>query len=387
MGNIMDYLNWRGDLTLEQSPFNEVDNLLLAELSFLDLTGIVGDVGADEGVELRQAVDAYFRQHRGENISMGVLVPDQILAMAEKMALSSRFAHMVLHGYRARLDPQAESQFAALTIDTGDGCLFLSFRGTDDTIVGWKEDFNMTFLATVPSQAMALTYLKDVARHFPRQRLRLGGHSKGGNLTVYAAVYCGARIQRRIVTAYNNDGPGFKESLLEQPAYQAIRDRVLTIVPQSSVVGMLLEHDDNYVVVQSSQQGLYQHDGFTWEVLGPGFVYADEISQEGRINDLAIRSFMGSLDDTQRAQCVDALFEILGSTNAETLSQLESDGMKTLPAMLRTYKGLSREARQMLNSALKVLLRAGTENFVGGLEEKGQELRKLLNIKGGEATQ
>ena len=384
MANAIDYLNWRGDLTLEQSPFNEVDNLLLAELSFLDLTDIVGDVGADEGVELRQAVDAYFRRRQGRDLSMGVLVPDLILTMAEKMALSTRFAHMVLHGYRACLDPQAESQFAALTIDTGDGCLFLSFRGTDDTIVGWKEDFNMTFLPTVPSQTMALNYLKDVAAAFPRRKLRLGGHSKGGNLTVYAAVHCGARVQRRIVTAYNNDGPGFKESLLEQPAYQAVRDRIITIVPQSSVVGMLLEHDDNYTVVRSSQQGVYQHDGFTWEVLGTRFVYADEISLEGRINDQAIRSFIGSLDDTQRAQFVDALFEVLGSTNAETLSQLESDGMKTLSAMLRTYKELGKEARQILNNAIKVLLRAGTENFVEGLEEKSQELRKRLNLRGGD---
>ena len=223
-----------------------------------------------------------------------------------------------------------------------------------------------------------------MAAAFPRRKLRLGGHSKGGNLTVYAAVHCGARVQRRIVTAYNNDGPGFKESLLEQPAYQAVRDRIITIVPQSSVVGMLLEHDDNYTVVRSSQQGVYQHDGFTWEVLGTRFVYADEISLEGRINDQAIRSFIGSLDDTQRAQFVDALFEVLGSTNAETLSQLESDGMKTLSAMLRTYKELGKEARQILNNAIKVLLRAGTENFVEGLEEKSQELRKRLNLRGGD---
>lgn len=382
MANLIDYLNWRGDLSLEQSPFNEVDNLLLAELSFLDFTGIVGDVGQEEGVELRQAVDAYFRQRQGQTISMGVLVPDLILSMAEKMALSTRFAHMLLYGYRACLDPQAESQFAALTIDTGDGCLFLSFRGTDDTIVGWKEDFNMTFLPTVPSQTMALAYLQDVAAAFPRRKLRLGGHSKGGNLTVYAAVHCDAKIQRRIVNAYNNDGPGFKESLLEQPEYQAVRDRILSIVPQSSVVGMLLEHDDNYIVVQSSQQGIYQHDGFTWEVLGTRFVYVDELSLEGRINDQAIRSFMDGLDDTQRAQFVDALFEVLGSTNAQTLSQLESDGMKSLSAMLRTYKELSKEARQILNTAVKVLLRAGKENLMEGLEEKSQELRKLLNIKG-----
>ena len=380
MANAIDYLNWRGDLTLEQSPFNEVDNLLLAELSFLDLTDIVGDVGADEGVELRQAVDAYFRRRQGRDLSMGVLVPDLILTMAEKMALSTRFAHMVLHGYRACLDPQAESQFAALTIDTGDGCLFLSFRGTDDTIVGWKEDFNMAFLPIVPSQRLAVDYIRDVAARYPGRKLYIGGHSKGGNLTVYGSVFCGARIQRRILAVYNNDGPGFKESLVGLPEYQAIRDRIISIVPQSSIVGMLLEHDDNYTVVKSSHQGVYyQHDGFSWEVLGTRFIHLDEISQGGRIHGQAIRSFIEEMDDQQRSAFVDALFEVLSSTNAKTLTELDADWMKSLSAMARTYTELSRESRQMLANAVKVLLRAGTENLAVELEGKGQELRKLLS--------
>ena len=381
MGNIIDYLDWRGDLTLKDSPFNEVDNLLLAELSFLDLEGIVPDVGQGESVPLQEAVSAYFRRNDGRVVSMGVLVPDLIPLMAEKMALSARFSAMKLDCYRTCLDPQREIQFAALTIDLGNGCLYLSFRGTDDTIVGWKEDFNMAFLPIVPSQQLATAYVRAVAARYPGRKLYLGGHSKGGNLTVYSSVFCGSRIQRRILSIYNNDGPGFKESLVDRPEYQAVRSRMVNIVPQSSVVGMLLEHDDNYTVVKSSQSGVYfQHDGFSWEVLGTSFIHLDEISPGGRIHDQAIRSFISQMDDQQRSLFVDALFEVLGSTNAKTLSELDADRMKSLSAMVRTYKGLSREARQMLASTVKLLLRAGTENLVGELENKGQELRKLLNL-------
>ena len=155
MGTILDYLGWRGDLTLKQSPFNEVDNLLLAELSFLELTDIVPDVGQGRSVKLHRAVEQYFARREGEEISMGVLVPDQILIMAKEMAASPRFRDMPLSGFRSILDLDREIQFAALTIDTGDGSLYLSFRGTDDTLVGWKEDFNMTFLSEVPSQQLA----------------------------------------------------------------------------------------------------------------------------------------------------------------------------------------------------------------------------------------
>ena len=383
MADILDYLDWRGDLTLEQSPFNEVDNLLLAELSFLDLTGIVPDVGRSRGVALEQAVDAFFTRQKGENLSMGVLVPDQILAMSKKMAQTARFRQMKLNCFRSRLDPEREIQFAALTIDLGDGTVYLSFRGTDDTLVGWKEDFNMAFLTRIPSQELAEVYTREVAARYRGRRLRLGGHSKGGNLAVYAAVHCGAGVQRRIEAVYNNDGPGFKESLVEREEYQAVQDRMTTIVPQSSLVGFLLEHGEEYTVVCSSQQGVYQHDGFSWQVMGPAFVRAPELSSEGRANERAVRGFLNSLDDQQRRQFVDAMFEVLGSTKAQTLTELDADWGKAVSGMIRTYKTLDRESKQMLAEAVKVLLRAGTENLMEGLGERSQELKKLLSGKEG----
>ena len=381
MGTILDYLGWRGDLTLKQSPFNEVDNLLLAELSFLELTDIVPDVGQGRSVKLHRAVEQYFARREGEEISMGVLVPDQILIMAKEMAASPRFRDMPLSGFRSILDLDREIQFAALTIDTGDGSLYLSFRGTDDTLVGWKEDFNMTFLSEVPSQQLAAEYLRETARHSRGKQLRLGGHSKGGNLAVYAAVHCGAAVQKRLEMVYNNDGPGFKESLLERPEYRAVRERIVTIVPQSSVVGMLLEHDDNYHVVHSSQQGLNQHDGFSWQVQGTSFVRMEERSTEGRVNEKAIRGFFANLDDDQRRQFVDAMFEVLSSTNAQTLTELDSDRLRSLTAMVKTYKELNKESRQVLAEALRVILKASTDNLVEGLEEKSEALRRLWENK------
>lgn len=381
MANLMDYLDWRGDLLLENAPFNEVDNLILAELSFLDFTGIVGDGSGGGSIALKDAVDAWFLRHEGELPRMGVLVPAQIIPMADKMRRSRRFADMRLDCYRSVLDTQNEVQFAALTIDMGSTGIYMAFRGTDDTLVGWKEDFNMAFLPQIPSQKMAAEYVKEVAARYPRRRIYLGGHSKGGNLTVYAAVHCGSRIQRRIVNAFSNDGPGFKEPMAGRAEYEAIRDRIVSIVPQSSVVGMLLEHEEAYTVVQSCQQGLYQHDGFSWEVMGPGFIHLDAITAEGRSNEAAVRAFLAELDDAQRQQFVDALFDILGSSNAQTLTELESGGVKAWTNMVKSYKDLSKESRQTLISAVKVLLKAGGENLLEEIEEKRQELRKLLKLE------
>lgn len=381
MANMLDYIDWRGDLSVDRDPFNEVDNLLLSEFCFLDLTGIVPAVGEEGAVPLGEAAAAYFRRHQGQELRMGVLVPDQIIDMAARMARSPRFAGMGLGGFCSHIDTAREAQFAALTVDIGDGSVYIAFRGTDDTLVGWKEDFNMAFLTTVPSQPIAVEYVKAAAAAHPGKKLVIGGHSKGGNLAVYSAVHCGSRLQRRIKAVYNNDGPGFKESLVETAEYQAVRERIRTIVPRSSIVGMLLEHDDNYDVVASCEKGIYQHDGFSWEVLGNHFLRLRDISAAGRTSDRTIRDFIGAMDDKQRERFVDALFEVLGSTNARTLTDLDSDRMGAVGAMIRRYKDFDKETRQTLLEAVGVLLKVSAGDWVEDLEEKGQELRKLLNVK------
>ena len=244
MANLMDYLDWRGDLTLDQSPFNEVDNLILAELSFVDFQGTVPGPGEGEGVVLREAAEAFFaRFPEGEKIDMGVLVPGAIPEMLGKMASSRRFGAMKLNCFTDHLDVGKGEQFAALTIETGDGLLYLSFRGTDDTLAGWKEDFELACMPEVPAQKKAVRYVRDTAKQYPRRRLRLGGHSKGGNLAVYAGVFCPAAVQRRIEAVWSNDGPGFHEDLLDLPEHRRVAERIYSIVPKSSVVGMLLEHE------------------------------------------------------------------------------------------------------------------------------------------------
>ena len=269
MANLLDYLDWRGDLTLKQSPFNEVDNLILAELAFVDFNGIVPGPREGPAVVLEEAAERYLERFpAGEKIDMGVLVPDEIPDMVRKMARLPRFRSMRLGCFADRLDADNAQQFAALTVETGDGAVYCSFRGTDDTLAGWKEDFHMAYVSQIPAQKLAVEYLETVARQYPRRKLRLGGHSKGGNLAVWSGVFCRPAVQKRIQAVWSNDGPGFHDDILVLPQYRRLADRITTIVPKSSVVGMLLEHGEDYVVVDSREQGLMQHDGFSWQVTG-----------------------------------------------------------------------------------------------------------------------
>lgn len=378
MANIMDYLEWRGDLTLAASPFNEVDALLLAELSFINFEGLIPPPEIGRGVRLRDAAEEYFARNEGKEIDMGVLVPDKIPAMLCAMAGSKRFGNMLVNAFEERIDVELEQQFAAITVDLGDSSVYVAFRGTDDTLVGWKEDLNMGFLEEIPSQERAVRYLKRIAKQYDRKKLRVGGHSKGGNLAVYSAVKAAPEVQERILAVYNNDGPGFLYDLTATPEHQRIGDRIRTIVPQSSVVGRLMKHEQNVQIVHSTYEGLAQHDGFSWEVKGTKFVYLDEPSREGKLADETIDSWANELSAQQREALADALYEVLTATGAQTLSELNGEKLKSAVSMLKSYKNLDRETRRVLSEAVKLLLRLGTKNMLESAQsEQAKELEHL----------
>lgn len=381
MANLLDYLDWRGDLTLKQAPFCEVDNLILAELSFLNFSGIVPGPGKGAGITIAHAAERFFAaQPAGEKIDMGVLVPADIPELLRKMAVSNRFSRMKLNGFVNRLDTENAEQFAAITVETGDGMIYLSFRGTDDTLAGWKEDFMLAYLPEVPAQRQAVAYARQMAQQYPRRRLRMGGHSKGGNLAIWASVFVPPNIQRRIVRVWSNDGPGFLADLRKLPEYQRIAERIESIVPESSVVGMLLNHEENQIIVGSSQSGLLQHDGFSWMVMGDHFLRIESLSRQSRISDLALKEWVDRMPVEQKARFVNGLFDVLSASGAETLTDLKDEKLKNAAAMIRAMKDMDKDTREALIYAVKLLFES---NFKILLDELQQESSKKSRKKEG----
>lgn len=384
MANLLDYLDWRGDLTLGQDPFNEVDNLILAELSFVDFGGIVAPPGEGSGIPLYEAAERYFTRFP-EGVDMGVLVPDAIPEMLEKMAACPRFRDMKLSCFADWLDNDKAVQFAALTIETGDGAVYLAFRGTDDTLAGWKEDFHLACVPEIPAQRLAVEYTRQTAKQYPRKKLRLGGHSKGGNLAVWAALNVPDRVQRRIQQVWSNDGPGFHEDILSLPEHQDVARRIVTIIPQSSLVGMILEHDEDYTVVESSEKGLMQHDGFSWEVKGPGFVRLGSVTRQGRHHDLVLKEWVRQMPLDQREKFVEGLFSLLTASGAQTLTDLKEENLKAVGAMIKAMKDMEKDTRDALLYAFRQLMRSGwkvlseewQQETGNKLKEAEQKLRTL----------
>lgn len=369
MANLFDYIAWRGDLPFSADPFNEVDNLILSELAFLDFSEVVTQ-DFSTSVTLRDAIAQLAVLRESEVSEDGILIPKEILPLAQRCAESRRFGEIGLCGFVCRTDTRCEMQFAAVTFLIGDGTAFTAFRGTDDTLVGWKEDFNMTFLSVVPSQSIASRYLLEMASVYPHM-IRAGGHSKGGNLAIYAAATLPLEMQRRILTVYNNDGPGFSRNFLDADGYGRIRDRVRTIVPQTSIVGMLLEHECAYTIVKSSENGLFQHDGFSWEVLGASFVRLSDRTDESKFIDRTLKGWIAALDVKEREAFIEEVYAILSETRAETLSDIRADK----DALGKILKGITPERRRLLQKMLRDLIGAGQRVMREDQEEKREEKR------------
>lgn len=323
MGTVYDYLTWRGDLTMRAAPFCEVDSLILSMFAYLDMQDIVPAPGEEGELSVWAASKAFLERYPDPKKSkMGVLIPKDIVKMMRAMRSTKRFGTLKMSGYVNLIDPETELQFSAVTFLMADGTAIVTYRGTDDTLVGWKEDMNMCFLPVVPAQIKAVEYLKNVAKEH-KGKLILTGHSKGGNLAVYAAVHSDAAIRERITAVYSNDGPGFGKNILDDPDYREIRPRICNLVPQSSVVGMLLEHDENFTVVKSRQKsGFLQHNGLSWEILGNSFVHLKDVTSDSRKLDRTVNQWIRDMTPEQREEFAEAVYQLFSVDGAQTLTDL-----------------------------------------------------------------
>lgn len=348
MAGLFDYIAWRGDLPFSQVPLNAVDGLLFSALSYLHFDALVSS-------DLKQPFTLHTVYQGASALPEALRSRSRAdLDLLRDMAQSVRFRDVRLAFYRDKFIPEEETQFAAMAYLLPEGDAFLAFRGTDATLVGWKEDFNMSFQDFVPAQTEASRYLQDFAAAFSGN-FSLGGHSKGGNLAVFAAAKCGAPVQARVARVYNFDGPGFSDYLLKDPGYLAIVPKLHSFLPESSIIGMLMEQEGLCRIVKSTQAGIYQHDPYSWEVMGGGFVYAGELSPRARRVDRTIKSWVKDLSREERGRFIDAVYALLTASGASQVHELTQP--KNMLAILRALSA-DEAVRQMLSGEIGELLRA-----------------------------
>lgn len=352
MANVFDYLKWRGDLTFTQDPPNAVDALVFSALVYV-CYGQNVQTQPNVPIMLKDAAEEFFGMEDHES---RVRMKND-MELLYQASLTARFGFTKIVMYRDQLIPEQETQFAAMTFLLDDGSGFIAFRGTDSSLVGWKEDFNMSFQQTIPAQRLAVQYTREVAAEYAVP-LRLGGHSKGGNLAVFAAARSSPMLQQRILEVYNNDGPGFTDYMMGDPGYIAMVPRIRTFVPQSSVIGMLLEHEEPYTIIKSKSVSLLQHDFYSWEILGRSFLYVEEMTADSRFLNAAIKTWFAEMSNEERGQLVDVMFTLLGTGGVENALEILHpknirNYVKTLSADGNARRILSTEFQSFIEAAKK----------------------------------
>lgn len=349
MADMFDYLNWRGDLSFQAVPFTSVDALILSSLVYLQMEGIVPEAMTDS-VPLE---DAAFSFAALEDADKRVRVKNDI-ALLQAVAASPRYRNTRLCFYRSKYVPEQETQFAAMSFLLDDGSAFLAFRGTDYSLAGWKEDLNMSFQSSVPAQREAAAYTEEFAAANP-VLLRLGGHSKGGNLAVFAAAKACSNTQLRTISVYNLDGPGFGDSMLTDPGYLDMVPKIRTYIPESSIVGILLEHKEPFTVIKSRQVGALQHEPYSWDIMAGDFIQLDDISPASQVAEKAISTWLQNMSNEDRESVVDSIYQLITASGATRVEDLIHP--KNIHAFLKALKG-NTQTKRLLSSEFLELLRA-----------------------------
>lgn len=356
--NIVDYAETKME-NFESTQFNQVDSLILSQCAYIYFNDVVPGIQENsEPVRIAELLKAENIPHMLHNVRD----PKNNHRLLLALGMSPRFRDIRMCCYSDSLNITEQKQFAAVTYLIDDKNAYIAYRGTDSTFVGWKEDFNMAFISPIPAQQEGVSYLNAVTKQLPH-KLMVGGHSKGGNIAVYSAMECRSSIQDRIVSIYSHDGPGFKDEIFTSEKYARIKARIHKTLPQSSLVGMLLHHQEDYVVVESKQFWIMQHDPFSWIVNKGDFKNAQSITGGAEHINTVISQWLSTLDDEKRELFVTTLYSVIEAVGVVNFSDLTEEWYKKSISALAAVKGIDTETKRFVFETLKSLFALYVRNL------------------------
>ena len=366
MANINDYLDWRGDIPITAgTKFNEVDSMILARFSYLIFDKIkLSDEETIESISNKMKIfdNEEFRYNGDKDL-------------ITKLGNSERFKEMIVTDFVQIDDKENEKQFGAITIHISDNEMYISYIGTNSTIYGWKEDFNMSFMDNVPCQIAGKNYLEKLGKKYPEKRIRVGGHSKGGNVAIYSAITACNDIQKRIIKVYNYDGPGFNKKIIENIINKEIISKIETYIPQDSVIGRILEHKEKCEVVLSEEKGILQHDIYSWQIMRDDVIKLENVTSTSDLINETISHWLQTTTTEQRKIFMDGIFELFYSTKANTFGEISKNLSSNIFIILKTYKNISEEDKKTITEMLKLF----GKTYFSAVKEK--EITKFSTAK------
>ena len=367
MGTILDYLKEYGDYTLAEKSFSEVDSLVLCQCAYLKFDGIAPTLGEDKpAVSLHELMthadyDHLYADERYREVNTALFMG---------MYHSKRFRDVKVMNYVNQIDLATETQFSAVTFRLPNGICYVAYRGTDETIVGWKEDLNLAFSEPVEGQRLSVDYLNRAAESI-KGSFYIGGHSKGGNLATYACMNCDEKVRSRIITIYDHDGPGFRPEVKAQGAYDEIANRIRKTIPRSSLVGMLLYTEGTYKVVESRTIGLAQHNPYTWLIKDDHFQIVDEIYAGRKFLDESLNQWILSLTQEQMHTFVDTFYQVVLASETDNLIDFTANWFQSIQKIGAALKEIDPQTAKVIMQILKSLFDITSLNVKEKIKNNG----------------
>ena len=363
MATINDYLDCNGSRTFDEFAFNEADSLCLNELGYFCFEELDASIDFKKTVNLHEVLLPYITGEKA--FSHSFLVTEERVKLLQKVVASKRFANLNLSDYVNDVDAEYERQFSAMVFTLPEiNHHQLVFRGTDDTMIGWKEDFKLTYVQEIPAHRAAVAYLENYLEKYAG-KVTVSGHSKGGNLALYAVAHVNDLLREQIEKVYMLDAPGLQEKGLESDGYKAIRERVTVIRPEESIVGIMLYNDIEPIVVKSNASGIMQHALTSWqfnEETGE-LILAERQTDLSQNLEKTFKQWMNELSSQELKILFDTLFDTLMSSGIHSINDVTIDrefGAK-LAASIASFYSIGTEKKLLLAKSAKLFLQA----FVG----------------------
>lgn len=382
MNTIDDYIKWRGDLTFDVSPLNNVDIVLFSQITMLFLETIIS---SNDSIRFEELMNKYYDIYGNESI--GLIIPGSITDVLFAASKEKRYKDLLIENYVNIICDEKEEQFCALTLKIDDNTTCVVFSGTDDTIVGWKENLNLLLEKNTHAQIDSEKYIQNLYKdnYFGNSNIIILGHSKGGNLAMFAATNVKKEIQEKITSVYNIDGPGFTKHFFETKKYSRVEHKIVEIIPKDSVVGRLFEHQERQLVVNSNAKGLMQHDVFTWNIDRDNFEIIEEISAKSNHVELKIKNLIDTLDKEGKQMFINSIYRLMRVNDNKLLNNLKNNKI----AIAKAYLNLSKEEKKIILTSINHLtkdgiIRNGVIKSILALEHHNRQIKaknKTLNKK------
>ena len=376
MISLFKYIEKYGNFNFYEKEFTEVDNVILSALAYIDFNGIVSN-NVKEKKTLKDVATSFFTKYTKEDISNNILSIKEAIKVLEKIKDYKRYQDLLLYNYI--YEKNEEKQFCAICIKVTKDLVYVSYEGTDELISGWKEDFELSYKFPVPSHIDAVNYLNSSIK-WNDKRIIIGGHSKGGNLALIAAMYCNFFIRRKIINVYSNDGPGILEEELKLKNLKIISKKYIHIIPSYSIVVLILNHPSNDKVIKSSKKGILAHDLLTWEVEDDKFI-------EDRLSNSSIRfkeitdKWLKEYSNKEKEELTKELFSIFERENITTLLDIKKQKMIGIINLIKESKNMDDKSKNMFKDLLMIIIDEYSDNTKKIIKETVEEGKKMLKIK------